>query len=138
MYLLDSCICIDFIRGNMPYAYNLLRKSNPSQFGISSIVEAELRTGAEKSANPHRNRLVTETFLKPFKILSFDSRCAIEYARIRTYLENNGMKIGANDMLIAATALANNAILATNNIKEFKRIPGLSCESWYEIDFAPA
>ena len=118
----------------MPYAHKLLKESSPQLFGIPSIVEAELRLGAEKSAKPYLNRYITESFLAPFKIVPFDSRCAIEYAKLRAFLEKKGMKIGANDMLIAATALANGAVLATNNIKEFERIPGLSCESWYEID----
>ena len=38
-----------------------------------------------------------------------------------------------NDLLIAATALANSAVLVTNNVDEFKRVPGLSIESWYEM-----
>ncbi len=135
MYLLDSCICIDFMRGEMPSVYDLLKESDPRLFGIPSIVEAELRTGAERSSKPYMNRYITESFLAPFKIVPFDSRCAIEYAKVRSFLEGNGMKIGANDMLIAATVLANGAVLATNNIKEFQRIPGLTCESWYETSF---
>ena len=32
MYLLDSCICIDFLRGRLPYAYDLMRNSDPRLF----------------------------------------------------------------------------------------------------------
>lgn len=135
MYFLDSCICIDFMRGRMPNVRNFLQRSDPKLFGIPSIVEAELLTGAARSSKPFQNRFIVETFLEPFKKIPFDSHCAIEYARIRAHLENEGMKIGANNMLIAATALANGAVLATNNINEFERVPGLSCESWYEVDF---
>lgn len=135
MYFLDSCICIDFMRGKMPNVRDFLYKSDPKLFGIPAIVEAELLTGAARSAKPYQNRFIVETFLEPFASISFDSRCAIEYARIRAYLERKGLKIGANDMLIAATALANGAVLATDNIKEFERVPGLLCENWYEVDF---
>lgn len=132
MYMLDSCVCIDFMRGRLPLGYDVLKRSDPRLFKIPAIVEAELRFGAEKSLNPSGNRLLLETFLAPFEIIAFDSPCAAAYARIRMELESAGTPIGPNDMLIAATALANEAVLVTNNIREFKRIPGLSLESWSE------
>lgn len=135
MYFLDSCICIDFMHGKMPNVRDFLHKSDPKLFGIPTIVEAELLTGAARSAKPHQNRFIVETFLEPFASIPFDSRCAIEYAHIRAYLKGKGIKMSASEMLIAATALANGAVLATNNIKEFERVPGLLCESWYEVDF---
>lgn len=134
MYLLDSCICIDFMRGRLPYGYEVLRSSDPRLYAIPAIVEAELRTGAEKSKDPVKNRRVLETFLLPFKIVPFDSRCALKYAFLRSRLETAGCKIGPNDMLIAATALAYDAVLVSNNDREFKRVPGLTVESWYEED----
>ena len=72
-------------------------------------------------------------FMLPFEVLPFDSKCAHIYARIRGELEMTGKVIGPNDLLIAATALANSAVLVTNNVDEFKRVPGLSIESWYEM-----
>jgi len=38
--------------------------------------------------------------------------------------------IGPHDLMIAAIALANGLILVTNNLREFERIPNLSCENW--------
>ncbi len=132
MYLLDTCICIDFLRGKMPYAYELMRKSDPRLFKIPAVVEAELRVGAEKSKKPRETLRNVDEFLLAFEILPFDSGCAQHYGKIRAQLEQKGVSIGSNDLLIAATALANNAILVTNNVDEFKRIPHLSIESWYE------
>lgn len=134
MYLLDSCICIDFMRGRLPYGYEVLKGGDPRLYAVPAIVEAELRTGAEKSKDPAKNRRVLETFLLPFKIIPFDSRCALKYAFLRSRLEAEGRKIGPNDMLIAATALAYDAVLVSNNDREFKRVPGLTIESWYEED----
>lgn len=134
MYLLDSCICIDFMRGKLPTGYEVMRNNDPQLFGIPTIVEAELRTGVLKSEKPRTNRLLLESFLAPFRIIPFDSRCAIEYARIRASLEAAGKKIGPNDTLIAATAIAHGAVLVTNNTREFERIEGLDLESWHEIE----
>ncbi len=52
------------------------------------------------------------------------------YAEIRALLEKSGNSIGANDLLIAATALNKNATLVTHNINEFSRVPGLNIEDW--------
>jgi tRNA(fMet)-specific endonuclease VapC len=52
------------------------------------------------------------------------------YAVLRTDLERRGKLIGPNDMLIAAHALALDAILVTDNVREFKRVKGLKIENW--------
>jgi tRNA(fMet)-specific endonuclease VapC len=54
----------------------------------------------------------------------------IVYAELRADLEKRGQLIGPNDMLIAAHALALDAILVTDNVREFKRVKGLRIENW--------
>lgn len=135
MYFLDSCACIDFMRGRIPLGYQFLRESDPRLFKIPAIVEAELLLGIEKSTSPKKNRKLVESFLLPFDKVPFDSNCARVYARIRAHLEREGKTIGPNDLFIAATALAHEAILVTSNAREFERVPGLSLEVWEDIDF---
>ena len=135
MFLLDSCVCIDFLRGNLKKGYDLMSKSDPRLFKIPSVVQAELLLGAAKSNNPDTNRFFVEQFLLPFDILPFDSRCAREYASIRSYLEKEGKKIGPNDLMIASIARAHNAVLVTHNMREFKRVPGIELEDWAEVVF---
>lgn len=48
MFLLDSCVCIDFLRGNLKKGYDLMCKSDPRLFKIPSVVQAELLLGAAK------------------------------------------------------------------------------------------
>lgn len=132
MYLLDSDICIELMRGNLPIAFELMSHSDPKLFGIPSIVEGELRTGALKSDHPKKNMLLLERFLSPFQSIAFDNKCAIAYSKIRSSLESQGAKIGPNDTLIAATALANGATLVTHNTREFKRVANLELEDWSE------
>jgi predicted nucleic acid-binding protein len=47
-------------------------------------------------------------------------------------LERAGTPIGANDMLIAAHALALGLTLVTNNTREFGRVAGLRVENWLD------
>ncbi|MDV7401945.1 type II toxin-antitoxin system VapC family toxin, partial [Arthrospira platensis SPKY1] len=60
----------------------------------------------------------------------FDDKCTETYARTRAALELEGLIIGANDLLIASIAVANDLILVTSNTREFSRIPGLRLENW--------
>lgn len=133
MYFLDSDICIEILRGRLPETYALMKKASPKLFGIPAVVEAELRTGAQKSDHSKKNTLLLETFLVPYQRIPFDSECATAYAKIRTWLERAGTPIGPNDMLIAATAFAHNATLVTRNTREFCRVEGLEVENWDEV-----
>ena len=135
MYHLDLNILIGFLRGHLMSAYELLMGSDANLFKVPAVVKAELLLGAEKSMQPEEERLKVESLLLPFEIIPFDETCAAHYAKIRADLERKGLTIGGNDYLIAATALAHGAVLVTNNVDEFKHIPGLSLECWEEIDF---
>lgn len=134
MYLLDTCVCVEFLRGHLSYGYKLMRETAPANFRLPSIVIAELCYGAEHSADPERERALVDAFIEAFEVVPFDEACAREYGRIRQMLGSKGALIGDRDLMISATALAHRAILVTNNMKEFKRVPGLELESWSEIE----
>jgi predicted nucleic acid-binding protein len=67
MFLLDTCICIDFLRGAMPNVLAMLRAHEPSDIAVPTVVEAELRLGALKSARPDENGALVELFLVPLE-----------------------------------------------------------------------
>ena len=60
----------------------------------------------------------------------FDYEASTVYGRLRADLERVGPPIGPLDTLIAAHALGMDAVLVTNNTREFKRVPGLGLEDW--------
>lgn len=132
MFHLDSCICVDFLRGNLPLSYQAFRRADPRLFALPAVVVAELRLGAEKSSRKDA-MATTERLISEFSIVPFDDECATAYARLRANLERRGCAIGPNDMLIAATALTHEATLVTRNEQEFARVPGLRVEVWEDV-----
>ena len=70
-------------------------------------------------------------FLGSLQILPFGEAEARVAARVRVALEKDGKPIGPMDLLIAATALEQGAVLVTHDVKEFSRIRGLRVEDWY-------
>src|SRR5690606_10872717 len=95
---------------------------------ISSITLAELCYGVEKSAFPERNREALEEFLLPLDVAEFGEEAAGFYGKVRAALTKKGTPIGGNDLLIAGHALALGVPLVTNNVREFRRVPGLKVE----------
>lgn len=130
IYYLDSNICIYFLKGLYASIMENIKNINPDNIKIPSIVKGELLYGAEKSEQKTKNLTRINQFLEPFEIIPFDDDCSIVYSRIRSDIEQKGTGIGPNDYIIAATVLAKNGILVTNNIKEFERIKNLRIENW--------
>ena len=129
-YLLDTNICIYIINKRPATILDIIRSRHPDEISISTITIAELDYGAERSRNPHQNRIAIFEFLIPFNLLDFDQRAASQYGKIRKKLELKDTPVGPMDLLLASQALAYDLIFVTNNIKEFKRIDELRFENW--------
>lgn len=130
MYLLDTNACIALLNGTSAPLADWLRRRQPSDVCLCSVVKAELLFGAHHSARVNENLRVLERFSESFRSLPFDDAAAAHYATIREDLERRGEPIGANDLMIAAIAAANDATLLTANVGEFSRVIGLRAESW--------
>ncbi|MGH8114415.1 MAG: type II toxin-antitoxin system VapC family toxin [Rhodanobacteraceae bacterium] len=129
-YLLDSCAVIAAIRGEPRSLLNRLTTLAPSRLYFSTLVRAELLYGAEKSRYGAKARASLQVIEQGCEPLPFDTDDAMAYARIRAALERKGAIIGAMDMLIAAQAVTRGLVLVTDNLREFRRVPGLTCENW--------
>jgi tRNA(fMet)-specific endonuclease VapC len=131
-YYLETNICIYFLKGINEKIKSRLLEKHPDEIKISSIVQAELLYGAEKSIKKEDNLKNIKNFLFPFEIVAFGENESNSYSKIRAELEKEGYVIGPNDLLIAAAVLANGGILITNNVKEFERVKNLRIENWTE------
>lgn len=131
MILLDTNICIYIINARPPEVLARFHRFRLGEIGISSVVAAELAYGVARSGSV-RNRYALEMFLTPLEVLPFDTKAFWAYGELRAKLEQKGQPIGAMDMMIAAHALALDAILVTNNTREFSRVDGLRLENWVE------
>ena len=130
MYLLDTNICIYFMKNSFPQLTEKIFSYDSSQLAISSITVYELEYGAAKSKWGEQTWQNLRMVLAPFNILPFDSNDAFMAGRIRAQLESKGTPIGPYDIQIAAQGLARNLIIVTHNTNEFKRVAGLSVEDW--------
>jgi tRNA(fMet)-specific endonuclease VapC len=130
MRLLDTNTCIYFLNRTSEKLIARFKKFSPSTVKLSAITVAELFYGAEKSKAKKKNWQNVEHFVATFEILPFDEKSCRIYAQTRTSLEKLGTPIGPMDLLIASISLANELILVTNYIKEFKRIKKLKLENW--------
>jgi tRNA(fMet)-specific endonuclease VapC len=130
MYFLDTNICIYFLKGVFPELQKKILATQPDKIRIPAMVAAELIYGAQKSKKAAETMEKVKRFLKPLQIIPFGEEAAILYGSIRASLEKAGKTIGFNDIVIAATVLAHNGTLVTNNSGEFSRISGLNLENW--------
>jgi len=99
------------------------------QICTSILVAAELRYGTEKKGSPRLTAQLAAV-LGALEVLPFDAPADRTYGLLRARLEQSGKPIGANDLLIAAQAIALGHVLVTDNEREFGRVDGLKYENW--------
>ncbi|MBI2894114.1 MAG: type II toxin-antitoxin system VapC family toxin [Deltaproteobacteria bacterium] len=102
-------------------AVAFLEKHLDDKLHITFTIAGEIACGTSLS-----ERKAWERFIGPFKVLGFSLDVAWEYGRAFRFLEENGLLIGANDLWIAATAIAYEIPVVTRNAKHYRRVPGLS------------
>ena len=129
MILLDTNICIYIINAKPPAVLARFRQYRMGDIGLCSVVAAELAFGVAQSEST-RNRQALQMFLAPLTIMPFDAAAVWIYGDLRADLERRGTPIGSLDTMIAAHALSQQALLVTNNTREFAKVPGLQLDNW--------
>jgi tRNA(fMet)-specific endonuclease VapC len=108
--------------------FQILGQASDTEVMLSTITVSELLIGAFRATRPSI-RAQRESFIQDLidrlNILPVDLEVARVHARLGTQLASVGISIGAHDLLIGATAIAHNAGIVTDNLRDFERIPGL-------------
>jgi len=128
-YLLDTNIASCVIKGNSPAVDRRLAKVSMAQLAVSAVTEGELRFGAAQLPHAARLHNLIEDFFLRVAVLPWDSDAAQQYGRLRATLEREGQSMGNLDVMIAAHALALDAVLVTND-HAFARIKKLKLVGW--------
>ncbi len=128
-YLLDTNTASYAIKGNVARVRERLLRTPMAEIGISVITEAELRFGVARLPAAIRLKTLVEEFLLRVEVLPWSSLAATHYAEIRAALERSGKPMGNMDMLIAAHALAVEAVLVTHD-RVFRRVKALKLDDW--------
>lgn len=128
-FLLDTNILIAMSK-QRPGLVDRLEDIPADAILLSSVVVAEIEYGIAKSARRKHNRQVFDALLSGFRVVPFDAAAARLYGPIRVHLEKRGRLIGPYDLMIAAHAQSLDAVVVTDNTKEFDRVAGLRTENW--------
>jgi predicted nucleic acid-binding protein len=127
--ILETSFLVDFERennrGTPGAALAFLEVHEDARLYITFTVAGELAAGVPLGA-----RARWEEFLGPFHILPFTPEVSWQYGRAYRYLKENGLLIGANDLWIAAAALAYGMPVVTRNVEHYRRVPDLQVEAY--------
>lgn len=129
MYLLDTDTIIYALKGHPNVVSNLkLHLQDPLL--LSSITLMELFCGAYKSQKVAVNLAKIKTLENECRTLPVTREIAEVFGMLKADLEKKGTPLDDFDLALAASAMARNLVLVTNNIKHFERIEGLRLENW--------
>lgn len=128
-FLLDTNVISALMRDPQGPLASKIEKLGDAEIFTSVIVAAELNYGIVKKGSA-RLKESAEAILASLEIRPFTSEAAITYGNLCAKLEQMGRIIGANDLLIAAHAIAEDAVLVTDNMGEFTRVAGLKTRNW--------
>ena len=130
-YLLDTNICIYLLKRRYDIDKKLDSIPDEMRICISEITLAELYYGASKSNNKQAHLQEVNLIANLFEVLPIRD-CLELYGDNKTSLEHKGIRIDDFDLLIGSTAIANNLVVVTENIKHLARIPNIIIENWVE------
>jgi tRNA(fMet)-specific endonuclease VapC len=132
--LIDSSVFIAHERGRLNLDRKLAGRETEDIF-LSVVTASELLHGVHRARDGNtkaRRSALVETLLERFPLLTVDLATARIHAELGANLASSGLLIGPHDLWLAATALTHGLSLATGNLREFRRVPGLVVESWGE------
>jgi tRNA(fMet)-specific endonuclease VapC len=122
MYVVDSDVCIDYMRGKTD-AVNLLKSLGA--FYVTTITVGELFFGAYNAEQRDKLLNVLKDYLSSVAFLKFELWDSIKFGQIKAGLKKEGAIIDDFDIMNAAIALSYGFTLVTRNVKHYRRIKEL-------------
>ena len=130
-YLLDTSICVFFLRGKLDLDKTMKEKGRENCY-ISEITVFELRFGAENSDNPIKSHKAVDDFINGLSIIPIYG-CIKRYAKEKVRLRKMGKPMHDEfDLLIGVTSVENQLTLVTDNITDFQNIKHIEIENWFK------
>jgi len=130
--LIDTSVLIASERGKISLATLLATRREEDCF-ISAITASELLHGVHRSSDTAvrtRRSVLVDLVLDSLPILPVDLSIARVHAQLWAELAQRGTPIGTHDLWLAASAVTHGLPIATLNVREFERVPGLKVEKW--------
>jgi len=128
-YLLDTNICIFFLRGKLNLD-EIIKEKGLENCYISEVTVMELRFGAENSDDPVKSHKAVDAFLNGLTIIPIFG-CIKLYAKEKVRLRKIGKPMHDEfDLLIGVTAIEHKLTLVTDNSKHFSQLAGIKLENW--------
>lgn len=128
-YLLDTDTIIYWMKGK-PEVVEKVVHHRKQGLAASVITRAELYFGAYRSQHVERNIAAVDGLAKTIAFLGLSEQAQRLFGQIKARLYSNGTPLADSDTLIAATAIAEDRTLVTNNLNHFERVPDLRLENW--------
>lgn len=131
--LIDASVFIAHERGTLRAGSRLTGPRAEEACFVSVVTASELLHGVERAGTAAvrlRRAAFVDAVLDRFPLLEVDLAAARAHARLWAALASAGTLIGPHDLWLAAQALAHGHSLATGNVREFARVPGLVVEDW--------
>jgi len=100
-----------------------------AEISTTSMNAFEIYLGAFRSRMAEKNVKQADDLLNAIKVLELDLESSRKASEILSRL-SEGEPIDLRDAIIAGIALTNGCTLITRNTEPFKRITGLSIETW--------
>ena len=129
--IFDTSVLIALERGALD-PDRLVQGREQEPFGISVISAAELLHGVHR-ADTQKRRIkrssYVEKVLELYAIYPFELGAARIYAEVWATLQRKGVRIGAHDLMIAATAISLGWTVATLDLRDYRKIEGLMLET---------
>lgn len=130
-YLLDTNICIFFLQGKFGLR-DKIKSVGLANICISEITVAELLYGAYNSANFAKHIAEVNDIVSIFTVIPIFSSLEM-YARQKAMLKRAGLIIDDFDILIGSTAVTNDMVLVSDNVRHLSRLEGVDIENWAKI-----